>query len=101
MATPNPGADAVVQDKTRGLSTSVDNASGEPRPSKESLNKVKERGVHGLPIYIANDSEAIGEGHIGALETADDMVTTIIHVDDDPSENPWTFRMFFIGQCFR
>jgi hypothetical protein len=39
----------------------------------------------------------IGEGDIKNLETAEDIVTTVIHVDDDPTLNPWTFRMFFIG----
>ncbi|CAM1503347.1 Fc.00g081230.m01.CDS01 [Cosmosporella sp. VM-42] len=31
------------------------------------------------------------------LETAEDIVTHVIQVDDDPSMNPWTFRMFFVG----
>lgn len=31
------------------------------------------------------------------LETAQDLVTTIIHVEDDPTLNPYTFRMVFLG----
>ncbi|KAL6916710.1 hypothetical protein ACHAPO_011688 [Fusarium lateritium] len=31
------------------------------------------------------------------LETAEDIVTNVIHVDDDPSMNPWTVRMFVVG----
>ncbi|KAJ4128826.1 hypothetical protein NW768_007345 [Fusarium equiseti] len=31
------------------------------------------------------------------LETAEDIVTNVIHVDDDPDMNPWTVRMFIVG----
>jgi hypothetical protein len=36
------------------------------------------------------------EGEIH-LETAEDIVTQVIDLDDDPTLNPWTFRTFFIG----
>lgn len=49
-------------------------------------------------ISSHSDEEGRG-GEINALETAEDIVTTIIHVEDDPTLNPWTFRMFFIGLC--
>jgi hypothetical protein len=32
------------------------------------------------------------------VETAKDLVTEIIHADDDTSLNPWTFRMWFLGE---
>lgn len=50
------------------------------------------------PAYFVDPEEPIGDGDIKHLDTAADIVTTVIHVDDDPSLNPWTFRMFFIGQ---
>ncbi|KAH7154454.1 OPT oligopeptide transporter protein-domain-containing protein [Fusarium sp. MPI-SDFR-AT-0072] len=31
------------------------------------------------------------------LETAEDIVTHVIQVDDDPTMNPWTIRMFVVG----
>ncbi|EEU35815.1 uncharacterized protein NECHADRAFT_34981 [Fusarium vanettenii 77-13-4] len=31
------------------------------------------------------------------IEDEKDLVTKVIHADDDPSLNPWTFRMWFIG----
>jgi hypothetical protein len=31
------------------------------------------------------------------LTTARDFVTEILLVEDDPTQNPWTFRMWFIG----
>jgi hypothetical protein len=85
--------------KPYGTTTSIDHSSGEFRGSKESISKAQEAGVLGVPTYHYHDTEAaIGEGEIGALETAEDIVTTVIHVDDDPTINPWTFRMFFIGE---
>ncbi|EGO56086.1 hypothetical protein NEUTE1DRAFT_64387 [Neurospora tetrasperma FGSC 2508] len=42
------------------------------------------------------DPESL-EGETGPLETAEDIVTHVIAVDDDPSLSPWTFRMFFVG----
>jgi hypothetical protein len=78
--------------------TSADHSSGEFRGSKESIGKGQEAGVQELPAFHYDTEAAIGEGEIGALETAEDIVTTVIHVDDDPTINPWTFRMFFIGK---
>jgi hypothetical protein len=67
--------------------------------SKESMAKVEEPMVFELPPHASDDAELnIGEGDIKALDTAEDIVTTVIHVDDDPTLNPWTFRMFFIGK---
>jgi hypothetical protein len=31
------------------------------------------------------------------VSTAQDLVTHIIKVEDDPSLNPWSFRMVFLG----
>lgn len=47
-----------------------------------------------LPHY--HDEEGRDDGQIH-LDTAEDLVTQVIHVDDDPTLNPWTFRTFFIG----
>jgi len=33
-----------------------------------------------------------------AVTTAEDLVTRVISVEDDPSLNPWTFRTFFLGR---
>lgn len=31
------------------------------------------------------------------VENAMDLVTEVLHVDDDTSLDPWTFRMWFLG----
>lgn len=50
----------------------------------------------GLPGYHAQAEDHFGEAEV--LHTAKDIVTHVLHVDDDKSLNPWTFRMFFIGK---
>lgn len=63
------------------------------------FGKEKETEVHELPIQPAySDPEDLSFGKIGVLENAEDIVTHVIHVDDDPTLSPWTFRMFFIGK---
>ncbi|TID18028.1 OPT superfamily oligopeptide transporter [Venturia nashicola] len=37
------------------------------------------------------------ETFIRPPESAKDLITEVIHAEDDPSLNPWTFRMWFIG----
>lgn len=56
--------------------------------------------------YMTEDSDgafdATKEDHFGeavVLENAKDILTHIIHVDDDPTLSPWTFRAFFLGKC--
>ncbi|KIW33917.1 OPT family small oligopeptide transporter [Cladophialophora immunda] len=48
-----------------------------------------------LPAY---DPDNDGVAHIKEpVTTAEDLVTQVIHVQDDPSLNPWTFRVAFLG----
>jgi hypothetical protein len=44
------------------------------------------------------DVEVLKSEPTRPLETAEDIVTNVIHVDDDPSMNPWTVRMFVVGK---
>jgi hypothetical protein len=81
-----------------GTTTSVEASSKEG-----SITKAQEAGVLELPPYHdaadADAEAAFRDGNVkNDLDTAEDIVTTVIHVDDDPSLNPWTFRMFFIGK---
>lgn len=57
----------------------------------------KEASIREVPLALYDDAEALSEKP-GPLETAEEIVTHVIHVDDDPTLNPWTFRMFFIGE---
>ncbi|GAB7362576.1 hypothetical protein MBLNU230_g2891t1 [Neophaeotheca triangularis] len=49
------------------------------------------------------DTEQGGKHDILPVETARDLVTEVLHVEDDPTLNPWTFRVWFTGlglSCF-
>ena len=42
------------------------------------------------------EEDALSDDNV-VVSTADDLVTHIIKVEDDPSISPWTFRMVFLG----
>lgn len=44
------------------------------------------------------DVEVLKSEPTRPLETAEDIVTHVIQVDDDPTMNPWTVRMFAVGK---
>lgn len=50
----------------------------------------------GLPVY---EGDAVAGTHeaTGIVETAEDLITRVIDLEDDPTQNPWTFRVFFLG----
>jgi OPT oligopeptide transporter protein len=48
-----------------------------------------------LPAYEADEEE--GRRGSVIVETAKDLVTQVIGLEDDPTLNPWTFRTFFLG----
>lgn len=88
------------QNNDTGIASGVDDNSSLRRKSKEKeagYSKAQEAGVLDteVPGY---DPERTDDGGLGPLETAEDIVTHVIHVDDDQDMNPWTFRMFFLGE---
>jgi hypothetical protein len=48
---------------------------------------------------LFNDPEPPKAKH-EAVETDLQLVTRVLSVEDDPSENPWTFRMWFLGTIY-
>jgi hypothetical protein len=86
--------DLNYDEKPVGVSSGVDPLKSDHSPSTSDEEK---GGFEVPPSYFVDPEVPIGEGDIKNLETAEDIVTTVIHVDDDPTLNPWTFRMFFIG----
>lgn len=47
-------------------------------------------------VYEVENMERDEVGHL-VVKTSK-LATTVIHVDDDTSLSPWTFRTFFIGR---
>jgi hypothetical protein len=56
---------------------------------------VKEDVSDHLPDYDQRSDEF---ANVKQAETAKDLVTQVIHVDDDPTQSPYTFRLFFLGE---
>ncbi|KAJ5891674.1 uncharacterized protein N7473_007902 [Penicillium subrubescens] len=54
-------------------------------------------GEKDVPLPAYSDADALSKENQGPLEIAEEIITHVIHVDDDPTLSPWTFRMFFIG----
>jgi hypothetical protein len=55
-----------------------------------------------LPSYETDGRErlgAISSDGVGdsVVTTAEDLITRVIDLEDDPTQNPWTFRVFFLG----
>ncbi|CZR56063.1 related to OPT1-High-affinity glutathione transporter [Phialocephala subalpina] len=69
--------------------TSMDSA------STSSFEKMKSgTSVENLVRYDTWDAERNKEEVVANMET---IALKALHVDDDPTLNPWTFRMFFLG----
>ena len=68
------------------------NSHGFPNEKDEAAAVVDET----PPAYNAEADDHFGETAV--VTTAKDLVTHILHVQDDPSLSPWTFRMFFLGK---
>jgi len=63
--------------------------------SNANQSRDEERYIASTPAYVDDD----GEEHYNVpAETAEDLVTEVIHVRDDPTLNPWTFRVWFLGR---
>jgi hypothetical protein len=49
-------------------------------------------------VAIEKDLQEAGKQK-EAPSTAKDLVSQVLALEDDPSLNPWTFRMWFLGIC--
>jgi hypothetical protein len=50
-----------------------------------------------LSVSDSDAREDVKPAKKDRLKSARDLVTEVLLVEDDPSVNPWTFRMWFIG----
>ncbi|KAH7379849.1 OPT oligopeptide transporter protein-domain-containing protein [Cadophora sp. MPI-SDFR-AT-0126] len=77
-------ATAIVMDS--GSSTSLEKTKTEK--STENLVRVSES--------VSRDAER-GAGEPRVVANMEEIALKALHIDDDPTLNPWTFRMFLIG----
>ncbi len=85
LGSPEPAGEAFSE-KPKLNDEHLDISKDEKRPHNDETEPA--------PLYT--DEEGKVEGG-NAVETNEDLVTRVIHVEDDPSLNPWTFRVFFLG----
>lgn len=39
-------------------------------------------------------------GEVTVIDNAKDLITHVLHVDDNPNDTPWTFRAMLIGKFY-
>jgi hypothetical protein len=61
----------------------------------EFIDDEKKANVTTIEYAGSSDEEKGAKGK--NVDSARDLVTEVLAVEDDPSVNPWTFRMWFIG----
>jgi hypothetical protein len=91
-ATPIKTGSLVERESSAGVESEK---SGEKGGDMKKVPSIRE-----VPLPYYDDAEALSKENAAPIATAEEIVTHVIHVDDDPTLNPWTFRMFFIGEPF-
>ena len=86
------GVHRVQHDSPRGSLNSHD----EKSPATEEKN------INDEIRHVADDEEGlpIGKGMTASekVENMEEIALYALHVEDDPSLNPWTFRVAFLGE---
>lgn len=67
---------------------------GDAKPIRKDRNSVIS--TENLIRYESNDVEFAGRPQVVA--NMEEIALKALHIDDDPTLNPWTFRMFFLGR---
>jgi hypothetical protein len=71
------------------------------QPEKRGSIVQNEKGMD-LPLGNGSDLPPSERKMSVVANTAEDLVTTVIGLEDDPTMSPWTFRTFFLGMlCIR
>ena len=74
-----------------------------PLPPKDEIRVEYIDEKNGRDSATPPESQGGEKPRRGRLQTARDLVAEVLDLDDDPSEDPWTFRMWFLGlgvSCF-
>lgn len=84
--------------KKTAISSGVETAGSDTKTGKVSHDGKE------IPPYQSSEEYSVHGGVVGdyvagehkIVETAEDIVNQVLTVEDDPTLNPWTFRMFFL-----
>ena len=91
--------DRIFTSRKPALATAIVMDSG----SSTSLEKTKtEKSTENLVRISESDSRDAerGSGEPRVVANMEEIALKALHIDDDPTLNPWTFRMFLIGEYF-
>ncbi len=86
--------DRIFSSRKPALATAMDIG------SSTSLERTKtEKSTENLVAISETDSHDAerGVGEPKVVANMEEIALKALHVDDDPTLNPWTFRMFLIG----
>jgi hypothetical protein len=95
-------------DEKPGLTTWETNMEERTKGQDATAKELELKGAEtGSTFDTLNKPEANAPAHLDVengenewntpAETAEDLITGVIHAEDDPTLNPWTFRMWFLG----
>jgi hypothetical protein len=78
----------VERPATSGSSLSVD-FSVRKRPDS----------THSTEVLVRNENKDAEPGvRLPVVASTEEIALQALHIDDDPTLNPWTFRMYFLGE---
>ncbi|KAG9559349.1 hypothetical protein KCU86_g18628, partial [Aureobasidium melanogenum] len=97
-------ASAAIELEPSSSKNKVPHSSGLEIETPDTKTGVVAGSVKEVRPYQDSDDYSIHEGTAGGyaaeehkvVETAEDIVNQVLSVEDDPTLNPWTFRMFFL-----
>lgn len=95
-----PGGDEIMEAVSQRLSggSSMTDLPEEKMDVYSNMVAEKES-TENLVRYETNDAELAGEKRMVEEANMETIALKALHIDDDPTLNPWTFRMFLLGTC--
>jgi hypothetical protein len=83
IGTENPASNADISEKKLGMETEVERA----------ISFAEDDNNDGYDVRKENRF-----GEVAVIDNAKDLITHVLHVDDNPDDSPWTFRAMTIGK---
>jgi len=103
MSTPHARPGFISRNTDGGdLNASISSKEKDLNPNEHGVNNDisktdYEVDVQNGELHNGQDDDSLGDKNV-PVETAADLVTQIIHLDDDPNEKSLTFRTGFLGK---
>lgn len=79
----NPASNAEISEKKLGMDAEVERAISFAEDENDDSYDVRKENRF---------------GEVTVIDNAKDLITHVLHVDDNPDDSPWTFRAMIIGK---